>query len=84
MSTNDANVKYIGRMNIFSAERLGTGRFGSFYFPRKFKNVDGEVAIKRMDKKLARVDTTLYLKANGQPNIIYYYGTESTDQDEFM
>ena len=65
-------------------ERLGSGRFGSV-FPAKLKDVEEEVAVKKMKKKEILVDSSLYRKANGHPNVIGYYGTEcSKDVDELM
>jgi len=84
MTTNNINVmENIGRMSFFSAESLGSGRFGTVY-PGKFQDFDEEVAIKKMRKKKVQVDSNLYVKTNGQQNIINYYGTEITEQDEFV
>ena len=71
-------------MSIFLAESLGTGRFGSV-FPGKLKDVREEVAIKKMEKERIQIDSNVYVKLNGQSNVIKYYGTdESTDDDKFM
>ena len=71
--------------SILRAERLGIGRFGTV-FPGKLKDVAEEVAIKRMEKTNVRVDFGLYVKANEHPNIITYYGTDYSrdEDDEFM
>lgn len=73
-----ATVQKIGRMNIFSAERLGTGRFGTV-FPGKIKDVVEEIVIKRMKKDNIQVDSSHYVKTNGQSNIIEYYGIDESD-----
>ena len=84
MTTTNTNVmENIGRMSFSSAERLGSGRFGTVY-PGKFQDFDEEVAIKKRWKKNVQVDSNLYVKTNGQQNIINYYGTEITEQDEFV
>ena len=72
-------VQKIGCMNIFSAERLGTGRFGAV-FPGKIKDVVEEVVIKRMKKDNIQVDSSVYVKTNGQSNIIGYFGTDESNQ----
>ena len=69
--------------NVSRAKELGSGRFSAVILG-KFKDFIEEVAIKKMEKKKAQVDSSVYLKANGQLNIINYYGTESTDDNEFM
>ena len=76
-------MEKVGQLSILLAERLGTGRFGSV-FQGKFTNVAEEVAIKKMEKKKVQVDSSFYIKANGYPNIIGYYGTETMDGNEFM
>jgi serine/threonine protein kinase len=69
-------------MKILLSERLGSGRFGTV-FPGKLKDVPHEVAIKRMEKGRIRIDSGHYYKTNGHPNLIGYYGTNSTN-DEFV
>jgi len=79
-----SRVTEIGQLSIFRDERLGSGRFGSV-FPGKFKDIEEEIAVKKMKKKEVVIDFSLYRKVNGHPNVIGYYGTEcSTDADEFM
>ena len=73
----------IGRLNIFRAERLGSGRFGRV-FTGKFKCFTEEIAIKRMRKRIVKVDSNLYLKANEHPNVIGYYGIECSTKRKFM
>ena len=80
----NSRVKRLGKMSIFLAESLGTGRFGSV-FPGKLKDVREEVAIKKMWKERIQIDSNVYVKLNGKSNVIKYYGTdESTDDDKFM
>ena len=74
----DGIVEKVGQLSIFRAERIGTGRFATV-FPGKFQDVSKEIVIKMMEKKKVQVDSILYLKANGKPNIINYYGIDSTD-----
>ena len=77
-------VEVVGNnLSIFRAESVGYGRFGTV-FPGKIKDVKEEVAIKRMEKKKVRVDSSLYLKTNGNPNIVNYYGTDYSTDVEFM
>jgi len=77
-------VEKVGRLTIFRAERLGTGRFGSV-FPGKIKGFVEEVAIKLMEKKKFQIDSNLYVQVNQNPNLIRYYGTDySTEDDKFM
>ena len=74
----------ISRLSLLRDESLGSGRFGTV-FPGKLKDVKEEVAIKKMAKIQVQVDTSLYFKLNGQPNVIGYYGIAySTKDDEFM
>ena len=40
----------------------------------KLKDVEEEVAIKKMMRRNVRIDSSLYVKINGQPNVINYYG----------
>ncbi len=80
----NSRLKRFGKMSIFLAESLGTGRFGSV-FPGKLKDVREEIAIKKMEKERIQIDSNVYIKLNGQSNVIKYYGTdESTDDDKFM
>ena len=80
----NSRVKRLGKMSIFLAESLRTGRFGSV-FPGKLKDVREEVAIKKMWKERIQIDSNVYVKLNGKSNVIKYYGTdESTDDDKFM
>ena len=58
--------------NVSRVKELGSGRFGAVILG-KFKDFNEEVAIKKMEKKKVQVDSSLYLKANGQLNIINYY-----------
>ena len=76
-------VKDIGWLNIFRDERLGSGRFGRV-FTGKLKFVALDIAVKRMKKKLVKVDSNLYLKANEHPNVIGYYGIECSTKRKFM
>ena len=73
----------IDELSIFRSERLGTGRFGTV-FPGKIKNVTEEIAFKRMEKKKVRVVSSLYIKANECLNIVNYYGTHESKDDEFV
>jgi serine/threonine protein kinase len=75
-------VENIGRLSIFSAECLGSGRFGSV-FPGKFLDVDEEVVIKKIEKSKVQVDSDAYLKANGQQNIVNYYTTDYSTDNKF-
>ena len=70
------------RLKILFAEKLGSGRFGSV-FPGRLKNFTEEVVIKRMERENIRIDSSVYRKAKGQPNVIGYYGTNSTDDVQF-
>ena len=72
----------IGQLSILCAESLGSGHFGSV-FPGKITNVVEEVAIKRMKKDEIEIDSSLYTRANGQPNVIGYYDTDD-DTNKFM
>ena len=76
-------VTKVGQLSIFRAERLGSGRLGGV-FTGKIKDVKEEIAIKRMMKKKVRVDFSLCLKTNGNPNIITYYGTDYYSDVQFM
>ena len=67
-----------GQLSIFPTEGLGSGRFGTV-FPGKCATVVEEVAIKRMKKEEIQIDSNLYAKANGQPNVIGYYDVDSSD-----
>ncbi len=74
----------ISRLSLLRDESLGSGRFGTV-FPGKLKDVAEEVAIKKMAKIQVKVETSLYSKSNGQPNLIGYYGIAySSKDDEFM
>ena len=71
----------VGKLSIFRSEILGNGRLGNV-FTGKLKNITEEIAIKQMKKRKVRIDSSLYTKANGQPNIVAYYATDhSTDID---
>ena len=76
-------VEEIGQSTVFLKERLGFGRFGSA-FAGKLKHVAEEVAIKKMIKGNIQIDSSLYVKTIGQPNVIGYYGTEHSTDDQFM
>ena len=70
-------MEKIGKLSFNRAQLLGAGRLGKI-FVGKFKN-SLEVAIKRVEKGETEVDFTLYMKVNGHPNIIQYYGDSSKD-----
>ena len=81
MTNKSTSVEAIGELSIFRSESLGSGRFGTVFAGQFANRVD--VAIKRMEKSQTKVDSNLYLKANGLPNLIEYYAINSTDI-EFM
>ena len=81
---NDPVENVVDQLRTLRDERLGSGRYGSV-FPGKFLHFPKEVAIKKMEKTKVRVDSRLYVKLNGQPNVIGYYGSSnSTDDLEFV
>lgn len=71
----------IDELSVFHAERLGTGRFGYGVFMGKYNQgiAAEDVAVKRVEKDQIKIDSILYLKANGQQNVVKYYGTHETD-----
>ena len=48
----------------------------------KLKDVEEEVAIKKMMRRNVRIDSSLYVKINGQPNVINYYGIDDSTYDD--
>lgn len=81
---NSPVERTIGRLSLLLDEKLGSGRFGSV-FPGRLKDVEEEVAIKKMEKSKILIDSNIYVKLNGKPNVIGYYGTDySTDDHDFV
>ena len=79
MNSND-KVEQVGELSVFRAERLGSGRFDTIVFMGKHneRTAPEDLAVKKMDKGKIQIDSSLYIKANGQPNVIKYYGTHET------
>ena len=67
----------MGHLSFCQDDCLGSGNFGTVFIG-KFKNVV-DVAIKQFKKGHIRVETNILLKANGHPNIVNYYDTDTTD-----
>jgi len=76
----NGTVEKIGELSVFHTERLGIGRFGTAVFIGKCNEITAaeDVAVKMMEKDMMRIDSSLYIRANGQPNVIKYYGTYET------
>jgi len=76
----NGTVEKIGELSVFHAERLGTGRFGTAVFIRNYNEgiAAEDVAVKRMEKDTIQIDSSVYIRANGQPNVIKYYNTHET------
>ena len=70
-------MEKIGQLSFCQDDLLRRGRFGSVH-EGKFKDCI-KVAVKRMRKKDIQVDSNVYLKASGHPNIVDYYGTGESD-----
>lgn len=70
-------MEKIGKLSFNRAQLLGAGKFGKI-FVGKYKN-SLDVAIKRVDKSETEIDCAVYVKANGHPNIIQYYGINNKD-----
>jgi hypothetical protein len=75
-------MERIGKLSFRRADSIGLGKQHCEVFHGKFENTLA-VAIKRMQKKRTKVDSTFYLNTNGHPNIIQYFCTED-DDIEFM
>ena len=79
-SEMNGTVEKIGELSVFHTERHGIGRFGTAVFIGNYNEgiAAEDVAVKMMENGKIWIDSSLYLKANGQPNVIKYYGTHET------
>ena len=77
---NNYKVEKVGELSVRHAERLGSGRFSTIVFIGKLneRTAAEDVAVKKMEKGKNHIDSSLYLRANGQPNVIKYYGKHET------
>jgi len=75
-----SKMERVGEMSVFHTQKLGLGRFGTAVFIGKYneRTVAEDVAVKKMVKGKIQIDSSLYLRANGQQNVIKYYGTHET------
>ena len=73
-------IERVGELSVFHTQKLGLGRFGTAVFMGKHneRTAAEEVAVKKMDKGKIQIDSSLYLRANGQQNVIKYYSTHET------
>ena len=74
-------MEKIGKLNINRSHVLGKGRFGRVFFGNYLGK---DVAIKRAEKESTQVDTTIFLNAQGHPNIIHHYYIKENKDPEHM
>jgi hypothetical protein len=63
-------MERIGKLTFNRADLIGSGKYGSV-FRGTYKDAVN-VAIKRLDKRNTKIDSTLYIKAHEHQNIIQY------------
>ena len=69
-------------VSFYRSACIGTGKFGGWVYQGKFKGIR-DIAVKRVSKRLAFVESNDFVKADGHSNIIRHYSTEEEDV-EFM
>ena len=74
-------MEKIGKISFCRSDFLGRGRFGSVFKGKLNNTLD--IAVKRVEKRIAHIEANAFFRADGHSNIIRHYCTKDKDV-EFM